>query len=162
MISPQDIAIKNAELLIFSYWNRKFPNKKTFDTVLLWDVFFKGGIVSPGALRCLDGKYTTVNDKDFDEILDLFWAKNKRWIAEEFDCDKFAIEFKSFCVKFGVTSCGLVLGKMGSGDHAFNCFVNSNLDVFIIEPQTCLKVKYEKDKEIKISGAIYKPIQIIL
>jgi len=158
-MTTQDIIFSSIENVIKSYYSKRFPNKKTFDTVLLVDKIVKSKIVGVGQTMVMDGKYNCVDEKDWKEILEMFWTKKEKW-TEEWDCDKFAIEFKSFCNRLGINSCGIVIGQYNGISHAFNIYVNSDLEVFIVEPQTCQKV--EAEKVVYINGATYQISNIII
>lgn len=158
-MTTQDIIFSSIENVIKSYYSKRFQNKKTFDTILLVDSIIKTEAAKIGQFMVMDGKYKCVNENDWKEILSMFWAKKEKW-TEEWDCDKFAIEFKSFCNRLGINSCGIVIGHMNNIMHAFNIYVNSDLEVFIVEPQTCQKV--EAEKVVYMNGATYQISNIII
>lgn len=160
-MTTQDIIFSSIENVIKSYYSKRFPNKKTFDTVLLVDRIVKTKIVGVGQTMVMDGKYKCVDEKDWKEILEMFWAKKEKW-TEEWDCDKFAIELKSFCNKLGINSCGIAIGFLNNTMHAFNIYVNSDLQVFIVEPQTGNKCEVENDNFVFIDGNKYKISNIII
>ena len=158
-MTTQDTIFSAIENIIRAYYSKRFPNKKTFDTVLLVNTIMETEAAGIGQFMVMDGKYQCVNEEDWDIILKMFWGQKEKWTVE-WDCDKFAIELKSFCNKLGINSCGIVIGYMGDIMHAFNIYVNSDLEVFIVEPQTCKKV--EAGKEVYIDGNKYKISNIIL
>ena len=164
-MNANDFIMSMLDDIQFAYWQKRIPEKKTFDTINLSDKLFDK-LVSPGNLTVLDGKYNCVSEKWWDWILEEFYGKRLKW-NEEWDCDKFAIELKSFCNKLGVNSCGITLGWYTYPDgskmyHAYNCYVNDKLEVFLIEPQQGIRQKVESKGMIEIGTGKYETSIIIL
>lgn len=160
-----DLIMSLLDDIQFVYWQRRIPNKTTYDAVNMADTLFDK-LISPGSLNIMDGKYNCVNEEWWDWILETFYGKRLKW-TEMFDCDKFAIELKSFCNKLGVNSCGICLGWLThpSGQkeyHAYNCYVNNDLEVFIVEPQRGTRTKVGKKGDVKLEDGKYNTSYIIL
>jgi len=87
------------------------------------------------SLLPLDGTYWLVSQKDALNILYWSYLDKRPWIADEFDCDKFAVVLKAvYSLVFRVNSLGLVL-DYGAG-HAYNIQIFPSGEVLLIEPQT--------------------------
>jgi hypothetical protein len=97
-----------------------------------------------GWLR-LDGVYYTVDLETFRKIIDWDWTDTRRYVLDKFDCDKFAIYFKSrMAIDFGVNAVGVVLDY--SAGHAYNLVIlrNEKVDWFLYEPQTDALFRFEE------------------
>jgi len=100
-----------------------------------------------GWLR-LDGTYYTVDLQTFKKIIAWDWTDTRKYVWDRFDCDKFAIYFKSrMAIDYGVNAVGVVLDY--SAGHAYNLVIvkNQKVDWFLYEPQTDALFKFEnRDK----------------
>jgi len=86
-------------------------------------------------IKALDSKFWTCNEADWKKIIDFDWTDEKRFVADQYDCDNFAFNFKARVArKFGVNSVGLVVDY--SGKHAYNLIVFSDGTWKIFEPQS--------------------------
>tara|TARA_B100000949_G_C14182987_1_gene408320 strand:+ start:179 stop:661 length:483 start_codon:yes stop_codon:yes gene_type:complete len=98
-------------------------------------------------IKALDSKFWTCNEADWKKIIKWDWTDEKRYVAEQYDCDNFAFNFKARVArKFGVNSVGLVIDY--SGKHAYNLIVFSDGTWKIFEPQS--------DKWPKLGSRNYK------
>jgi len=86
--------------------------------------------------RCpLDGKYYVPPLEDMQKIIAWDWVDAKEYIREIYDCENFAFSFKARVDRlFHLNNVALVIDW--SGLHAYNMFVTSDGEVFILEPQT--------------------------
>ncbi len=167
MTTPQDNIFLGLQKILYAYYQRRIPSTKTIDTSVIAQKLFNSGIVRPGNLSTLDGKYCMVSDSSWNDIIDIFWARKMQWISDTWDCDKFGIAFKAMCNELGINSCAMVIGdktpkKEGDPGHFFNLFLNDNLDIYVVEPQTGEKALYVPGKEISIGGSIYTISTVII
>ena len=82
----------------------------------------------------LDSTYWTCTKKEFLKIVDYNNINERKYIGQRFDCDNFALSFKSqVSIDFGLNNVGLVIDY--SGGHAYNIVIFSNGDVELFEPQ---------------------------
>ena len=89
----------------------------------------------------LDWKYRIPTLEDMKKIIDSCWVHYQNYIAELFDCEDFAISFKSFCnMYYYINNVGYCIGIVeGYGGHGFNIFLvkeNDNYKFYYFEPQT--------------------------
>ena len=85
----------------------------------------------------LDNKYRLCNQDDMIKIIEWDFIDQKGYIAEFWDCDKFALAFKSRCAMvFGVNQVALVVDW--SSAHAYNLIVLPDEGILLYEPQTDL------------------------
>ena len=64
--------------------------------------------IGAAKMTWLDNKYVAVPQKEFQKIIDWDWTDNKRYVAEEYDCDNFAFSFKARVArKFHINTVGL-------------------------------------------------------
>lgn len=91
----------------------------TFDKVNLWDT-----------------QYYFVSLIGWNRI---FWdvLKNMpRYISDKFDCDNYALQLMARVnMKYKLNGCGLVIGEVPNGYHAWNIFV-APIGLYYYEPQT--------------------------
>ena len=86
-------------------------------------------------IKPLDSKFWTCTKEDWRKIISWDWTNEKKYVAEQYDCDNFAFNFKARVArKFGVNSIGLVVDY--SGGHAYNLMVFSDGTWAIFEPQS--------------------------
>jgi len=79
----------------------------------------------------------------------------RKWVNEDHDCDNFSF------AAMGYWSQGLksfAYGIAWSNSHAFNIFIDSNKQIWIVEPQTN---KYTKLDDIK-NNSMYYPLRVVL
>jgi hypothetical protein len=82
----------------------------------------------------LDRKYYLTDQSNFLNIVAWDWTDSYDYIRERFDCDKFAIMFKSRVNKrFLLNQVGVVL-DYGSG-HAYNLIIYPDGNIMLLEPQ---------------------------
>jgi len=86
----------------------------------------------------LDRDYYTVDFDTFKRIIEWDWTDTRKYILDLFDCDKFAIYFKSrVAIEFKVNAIAVVLDY--SSGHAYNVVILKDGDQvkwYIYEPQT--------------------------
>jgi hypothetical protein len=97
------------------------------------DIQSKGGMA--GWLR-LDGEYYTTDMDSLKRIIDWDWTDTRKYITDTFDCDKFALYFKSrMAIDFGINAVGVILDY--SAEHAYNLLIvkDSSVKWYLYEPQ---------------------------
>ena len=91
--------------------------------------------IGAAKMTWLDNKYVAVPQKEFQKIIDWDWTDNKRYVAEEYDCDNFAFSFKARVArKFHINTVGLEIDY--EGGHAYNVIVFADGTSKIFEPQS--------------------------
>lgn len=108
----------------------------------------------------MDRKFWTTSLDNIDEVLELDNTDKLEYISERFDCNGFAFKLMGhFCSpELGGIPFGVLLTKTPDGGyHAMNVFVDKELDVYIVEPQTDEIIPADKflDKG-------FKPIMVIM
>ena len=132
--------IKNAISMLKDYYIPPFtPYKIIVDQNIMYSVLkkylpnFEDNIWLP-----LDGKFAITTLEDMRKIIEWDWTDVKRYISEVFDCEDFAMYFKSrVALAFGINSVAYVLDY--SSAHSYNLLVikeNAELKVYVYEPQT--------------------------
>jgi hypothetical protein len=94
---------------------------------------FLGGFL--GWLR-LDGTYYTVDFDTFKKIVEWDFTDTRKYLTDTFDCDKFAMYFKSrLAIDYGINAIGVVLDY--SSSHAYNLVIlkDSQTKWYLYEPQ---------------------------
>jgi len=83
----------------------------------------------------LDKKYYMTDQSNFLNIVAWDWTDSYDYVRERFDCDKFAIMFKSRVnERFLLNQVGVVL-DYGSG-HAYNLIIYPDGNIMLLEPQS--------------------------
>lgn len=84
----------------------------------------------------LDGYYYTTDYETFIDMIAWDWTDTREYLTDKFDCDKFAMYFKTrMSLLFGMNAIGVIL-DYGSG-HAYNVVLFKGYDdPFLYEPQT--------------------------
>jgi hypothetical protein len=89
-----------------------------------------------GWLR-LDGTYYTTDQQTFTNIVKWDWTDTRKYITDTFDCDKFAMYFKSrISIDFGINAIGIVIDY--SAGHAYNLVIlkgSQGINWYLYEPQ---------------------------
>lgn len=81
----------------------------------------------------LDGEYWTTTQAHWKRLQQASPVDNAIWTKNQHDCDDFAWAFRNTAVNtFGLTAIGWVNDY--SATHAYNCFVDSNEQVWFMEP----------------------------
>lgn len=82
----------------------------------------------------LDGTYRLVNQRDFLNIVAWDWVDSRKYTAEIFDCENFAIAFKSHVDWYlGLNQVGIVIDY--DAGHGYNIVVFPDGNVMLVEPQ---------------------------
>ncbi len=89
----------------------------------------------------LDGKYYSTDKETFKKIVEWDWSDTRRYVEDRFDCDKFAMYFKSrVSIDFGVNTVGVIF-DYDSG-HAYNVVILTDVnEPLLFEPQNDLLFK---------------------
>jgi hypothetical protein len=94
----------------------------------------------------LDGDYYTVDSNTFKKIIEWDWTDTRKYIVDLFDCDKFAIYFKSrIAIEFKINAIAVILDY--SSGHAYNIVILKDTNQakwYIYEPQTDELFTYEQ------------------
>ena len=65
---------------------------------------------------------------------------NKEWKKDIWDCDNFAIQFMAAAQRyFAQRGLNAAVGIIWTRTHAFNWYLNTNLEIHFIEPQADAK-----------------------
>ena len=105
-----------------------------------------GKISSSATIRYGDGTYYLPTLAEMRHLLSTSQSDRRRWTAERFDCDDFSYVLKgeaavhsydSADFRFGMCV-GIIWGDFDwvNGYHAINWFIDSNRNLYLIEPQT--------------------------
>ena len=119
------------------------------------DLKSKGGF--EGWLR-LDLTYYTTDIDTFKKIVGWDWSDTRKYISETFDCDKFAMYFKSrVAIDFGINAVGVVLDY--SAEHAYNLVIlkeGDGIRWYLYEPQNDKLFTYDqRDKNMYAMQSYY-------
>jgi len=103
-----------------------------------------------GWLR-LDGDYYTTDPQTFNNIIKWDWTDTRKYFIDTFDCDKFAMYFKSrIAIDFGINSIGVILDY--SAGHAYNLLIikePQGVKWYLYEPQNDAVFTFEsRDKRL--------------
>jgi len=86
----------------------------------------------------LDGDYYTVDSNTFKKIIQWDWTDTRKYLVDLFDCDKFAIYFKSrISIDFHINAIAVILDY--SSGHAYNIVIlkdGNQVKWYLYEPQT--------------------------
>jgi hypothetical protein len=100
----------------------------------------------------LDRTYYAVDLETFKKVVDWDWTDARKYVLDRFDCDKFALYFKSrVAIDFGINAIGVVLDY--SAGHAYNLVITKDaagkVEWRLFEPQTDKLFKFEeRDKNL--------------
>lgn len=91
--------------------------------------------LEPSIVRLpLDGTYRLVSQRDFLNIVAWDWVDSRKYAAEIFDCENFAITFKAHVDwYFGLNQVGVVIDYQAG--HGYNLVVFPDGKVMLLEPQ---------------------------
>ncbi|MCJ7634428.1 hypothetical protein MUP77_18805 [Candidatus Bathyarchaeota archaeon] len=103
------------------------------DTLWLQQCLIK---LEPSIIRLpLDGKYRLTTQSNFLNIVAWDWVDSKKYLAEVFDCENFAITFKAHVDwYFGLNQVGVVIDY--AAGHGYNLVVFPDGKVMLLEPQS--------------------------
>lgn len=92
-------------------------------------------------IKCPDSAYYSVSLTDLQAVLTRDWTNKIPYVADKFDCDKFANTlYDHLCEYYGINACFPVWGQTTAGYHGFNCAVvqdnKGNWVARLVEPQT--------------------------
>ena len=75
----------------------------------------------------LDRKFWTVTLDVMKEIIDFNQGDKRKYLAERYDCDNFALQFKAAVSRnFGITGVGMTVDIPGK--HSYNMLATTNED----------------------------------
>jgi hypothetical protein len=119
------------------------------------DLQSKGGM--KGWLR-LDGTYYTTDMETFKKVVEWDWTDTRKYVLNRFDCDKFAMYFKSrMAVDFHINAIGVILDY--SAGHAYNLVIlkdSQGVRYYLFEPQNDSIFTYEgRDRKFYTMGEYY-------
>lgn len=114
--------------------------RKTIDNVSIRDIIVDSDKDTSGAINlvktCIylsDPVYNLFNKEDIAPFLANNSVLANRYVPTIQDCENFAVRLWG---RFDEYSPGFVFGLAWSGNHAFNIFIDSNKQIWILEPQT--------------------------
>ena len=74
------------------------------------------------------------------EFLVFDGTNNKEWKEDIWDCDNFAIQFMAAAQRyFAQRGLNAAVGIIWAKKHAFNWYLNTNMEIHYVEPQTDAK-----------------------
>lgn len=83
----------------------------------------------------MDGQYWTANKDIWKLLVAWDWVNTKKYAADLWDCENFALLFKGRSdYHFGLNSCGVVIDY--SSGHGYNLIVYPDGSVDLFEPQS--------------------------
>lgn len=84
-----------------------------------------------------DNKYKTVSKEQLKAYLHTNQVSENKYVSEYYDCDdfSFALMGELSNPEWGALPFGILWTKVPGGAHAVNCFIDSDHEVWIIEPQ---------------------------
>jgi len=83
----------------------------------------------------MDGRYWLADKAIWQFLIAWDWTNKKKYIADLYDCENYAISFKAHCDRyFGLNSCAIVI-DYGSG-HSYNMIFYPDGSCDIFEPQS--------------------------
>ena len=103
----------------------------------------------------LDVKYRLTNETNFLNIVAWDWVDSVKYESEVFDCENFAIAFKSHVDRyFGLNQVGIVIDYKSG--HAYNLVIYPDGNVSVLEPQQDAIYVWAQRPEIfySLTGAI--------
>jgi hypothetical protein len=112
------------------------------------DLRSKGGMQT--WLR-LDGIYYAADLDTFNKIIEWDWTDTRKYITDVFDCDKFAMYFKSrMAIDFHINAIGVILDY--SAGHAYNLIIvkdSQGVRWYLYEPQNDKLFTYDqRDRQL--------------
>jgi hypothetical protein len=82
----------------------------------------------------LDCKYKLTNQTNFLNVVAWDWVDSRKYLSEVFDCENFAIAFKSHVDwQFGLNQVGIVIDY--AAGHGYNLAIFPDGKVMLFEPQ---------------------------
>jgi hypothetical protein len=83
----------------------------------------------------LDGNYRLTDQNNFLNIVSWDWIDSRQYVKDVFDCENYAIVFKSHIDEyFGLNQVGIVIDYTSM--HGYNLVVFPDGNVMLLEPQT--------------------------
>jgi hypothetical protein len=82
----------------------------------------------------LDGQYRLTDQNNFLNIVSWDWIDSRQYVTDVFDCENYAIAFKSRIDEyFGLNQVGIVIDYKSM--HGYNLVVFPDANVMLLEPQ---------------------------
>jgi len=84
-----------------------------------------------------DSKYKTITIDELIRFLKDDDTNEYRYVAEYMDCDNYSFHLMGSIhnVEWGALPFGIIWTTVPNGAHAANCFVDDDMEVWIVEPQ---------------------------
>ncbi len=102
---------------------------------------------------CSDGAYKIPKKQDIIEFLKLHIFRFRKYVPEKYDCDNYSFSLMGmFTNLMSGYAIGIVWVHAPEGNHALNFFINKNLKIWYIEPQT----------NVIFQNKNYKPYLVIM
>ena len=85
-----------------------------------------------------DGKYYTVSEERWKEIIKNDFIEQKKYLIDRYDCDDYSRSFVARVIEnYGLNACGIVWGWMTEGAyHAWNFIYTAEGKLLWFEPQS--------------------------
>jgi len=163
----KDLAF-NLTNVFMEYYSREHQNQTEYTAVQACDKLFSSGIVQRGSLTPLDDKIYTVSIDEWNQILSDDWTKLRKFLADKMDCDDYAWQLKAEVNRrYGINSIGFCIGQRtpkvaDRPDHCFNILLDNKLDLYVVEPQDGIIIKYVPGQDTIIKNYKYEVSTIIL
>ena len=130
--------IKDKVTVLYNWYVPPFvPDRYTITDEQLLQVISKLKNFNRNNWLQLDGIYYITSMDTFKKIIQWDWTDTRKYISETFDCDKFAMYFKSrMAIDFGINGVGVVLDY--SSGHAYNVVIvkeGNDINIYKYEPQ---------------------------
>ena len=88
-----------------------------------------------------DPHFDPISNKAMGEFLVYDDTNNQDWKKDIWDCDNFAIQFMAAAQRyFAQRGLNAAVGIVWTGEHAFNWYLNPNMEVHYLEPQNDSKI----------------------
>lgn len=100
------------------------------------------------AMRCSrrniyvsDPHFDPISNKAMSAFLVYDNTNNKEWKKDIWDCDNFSIQFMAAAQRyFAPLGINAAVGIIWTDTHAFNWYLNTNMEIHYVEPQTDAKM----------------------
>ena len=133
------------------YGITKPVNTKTIDVSALYSVLYSE--FQCDVMEMSDTKYKTAPYEEYDRFLQYDDTDEIIYTSEFFDCDDFSVRLHGNITipYWSALAFGELWVKKPEGGHAVNVFVDNDMEVWIVEPQTDAIFKMPSDwKAIRI------------
>jgi len=121
----------------------------------------------------MDGKFYVIKIDDWKNFIEFDWTKEKKYVAEKFDCDNFAHTFASHISELFDITVGTCYGKVYNKNtgkyinlHYWNVIITKEIDnqlhLYFYEPMNGLFSEVLNRSKIVVGNMKYEPIKLTL